>query len=161
MELGGKLMDEEKRKKYQLLKEKNQLRVKELNLKKNTLLQECIHSMKGCQVLSLEESEALFHQMENNFPMTKQGCIDWKGIKECSVIEHISDIKNITHNCNEYYILWDQKDIPCVSCRLATIMENINDVLAVSFDTWLLSNDKKEIIEFYHEGKIFYGKVNE
>lgn len=161
MELGRKEMDEEVRKRYQLLKEKNQLKVKELNWKNNILFKECIDSLDECKVLSLEESEALFNQINDNFPMTSYGCIDWKSVKDCIEIEHISDIYNIFKNCYEYYILWDQKDIPCVSCKLATIIENIDDVLAVSFDTWLLSKDRKEIIEFYHEERIIYGKTEE
>lgn len=56
-------------------------------------------------------------------------------------------------------ILFDQKDIPCISCKLAAVIENIDDILAVSFDTWILSKDIKEVIEFYHEGTIVYGKI--
>lgn len=41
-------MKEEKRKKYQLLKEKNQLRVQELNWKKNILFKECINLLDTC-----------------------------------------------------------------------------------------------------------------
>lgn len=152
-------MDEKRRKKYQLLKEKNQLRSKELNWKNNILFKECIDSLNVYKMLSLEESEILFNQIKDNFPMTSYGCIDWKSVKDCIAIEHISDIYNIFKDCYEYYILWDQKYIPCVSCKLSTIIENIDDVLAVSFDTWLLSKDKKEVIEFYHEGKIVYGKI--
>lgn len=154
-------MDEEKRKKYQMLKEKNKLKIKELNWKNNILFEECITSLNECNILSLKESEVLFNQVKNNFPMTSYGCIDWKCVSKSIVIEHISDIYNIFNDCYEYYILWDQKDIPCVSCKIATIIENIDDVLAVSFDTWVLSKDKKEIIEFSHEGKIVYGKVEE
>lgn len=152
-------MDEKKRKRYQILKEKNQLKVKALNWKNNNLFIECIDSLKGCKVLSLEESEDLFNQIRKNFPMTDCNCIDWKKVKNCIVIENISDINNFFNNCYEYYILWDQKDVPCVSCKLSAFIESIDDVLAVSFDTWLLSKDKKEVIEFYHEGKVVYGRI--
>ena len=152
-------MKEEKRKKYQLLKEKNQLRVKGLNWKNNILFKECINLLNGCSILSLEESEVLFGKIKDNFPFTDYGCIDWNNINFCVTINDIYDIYNILKDCYQYYIIWDQKDIPCISCKLAAVIENIDDILAVSFDTWILSKDIKEVIEFYHEGTIVYGKI--
>ena len=152
-------MKEEKRKKYQLLKEKNQLRVQELNWKKNILFKECTNLLNECSILFLEESEVLFGKIKNNFPFTYYGCIDWNSINFCVTINDIYDIYNIFKDYYEYYIIWDQKDIPCVSCKLAAIIENIDGILAVYFDTWILSKDTKEVIEFYHEGTIVYGKI--
>lgn len=154
-------MNEEMRKKYQLLKEKNNAKVKELGWRNNRLFTECIEALQGCNIISLEESEILFNQMKNNFPLTTYGCIDWSCVENSLVLNTTSDISRVFNINNEYYILWDQNDIPFVSCQLATIIENIDDVLAVSFDTWLLSKDKKEIIEFYHEGKMTYGKISD
>lgn len=51
-------MDEEKRKRYQLLKEKNKTKVKEWNWQKNVLFKECIDSLNEYSILSLEETEA-------------------------------------------------------------------------------------------------------
>lgn len=152
-------MDEERRKKYQLLKEKNKLRIKELKWKNNILFKECIASLNECNVLSLKESDVLFDKLQNNFPMTSYGCIDWNCVDRSVVIENIFDIYHIFNGDCECYILWDEEDVPCVSSTLAAIIENIDDVLAVSFNTWLLSKDKKEVIEFYHEGRIVYGKI--
>lgn len=154
-------MNEETRKKYQLLKEKNKIKVRELEWKNNILFTECIASLHMCEIVSLEQSDVLFEQMKDTFPMTNYGRIDWKGVQDFITLDDVSDIYKICKPSDEYYIIWDQKDIPCVSCRLATIIEYIDDVLAVSFDTWLLSKDKKEVIEFYHEGKIVCGKIVE
>lgn len=153
-------MNEETRKKYQLLKEKNKIKARELKLENNILYKECIASLKECNVLSLEESKVLYDQFKNNFSITSSGCIKWKCVKENVVIECISEISHMVNVFQEYYILWDQIDLPCVSCKLITIIENIEDVLAVSFNTWLLSKDKREVIEFHHEGKIIYGKTS-
>ena len=152
-------MDKEKRKRYQLLKEKNRTKVKEWNWQKNILFQECIDSLDEYNMLSLEETEVLYKQLRYNFPMTDYGCIDWKKVRDVIIIKSISDIFDIFNKNYEYYILWEQQELPCVSCKLSKIMDNIDDVLAVSFDTWLLSKDKKEIIEFHHEGKVVYGKT--
>lgn len=96
-------MDQEKREKYQLLKEKNRAKVRDAKWKNNLLFKECIASLDDYSILS--------------------------------------------------------QDLPCVSCKLSRILNNIDDVLAVSFDTWLLSQNEREVIEFHHEGKIIYGKV--
>lgn len=154
-------MNEETRKKYQLLKEKSKLKVRELKWKNNVLFTECIASLHICEIISLEESDVLFEQMKNIFPITNYGRINWKDVKEPISLDNISDIYKICNPSKEYYILWDQRDIPCVTCKLETIIECIDDVLAVSFDTWLLSKDKKEVIEFYHEGNVVYGKIVE
>lgn len=152
-------MDEEKRKRYQLLKEKNRTKVKEWNWQKNILFKECIDSLDEYNMLSLEETEVLYKQLRYNLPMTDYGCIDWKKVSDVIIIKSISDIFDIFNKNHEYYILWEQQELPCIRCKLSKIMDNIDDVLAVSFDTWLLSKDKKEIIEFHHEGKVVYGKT--
>ena len=51
------------------------------------------------------------------------------------------------------------QDTPAIICDLFTILNNIYDVLAVSFNTWLLSLNENEIIEFYHGSKVTYGKL--
>ena len=60
---------------------------------------------------------------------------------------------------SEYYVIWDNAAIPIIKCNIEDILDNIYDVLAVSFDTWLISTDMKRIIEFYHEGSITTAKI--
>lgn len=152
-------MNEEIKKRYQLLKEKNSVKIKGVIWKNNVLFTECIDVLQSCNIISLEETENLFEQMQKNFPMTAYGCINWNGVKESLTLDDISEVYHICDVDDVYYILWEQEGIPCVSCQLSTILENIDDVLAVSFDTWLLSKNTREIIEFYHEGRITYGKI--
>lgn len=149
-------MDQEKRKKYQLLKEKNRAKVKELKWKNNVLFKECIASLDDYSILSREKTDILFKQFKHNFPRTDYGGIDWEKVTEVILIKNIYDIYDENY---EYYILWEQQDLPCISCKLPIIINNIDDVLAVSFDTWLLSQNEREVIEFHHEGKIVYGKM--
>ena len=154
-------MNEELRKKYQLLKEKNKEKVRDFSWKSNVLFTECVDILHGCKIISLEETERLFEQLRKNFPMTKCGCIDWNYIKMSLKIHDVHEIKNVCDVSAEYYILWDQKGIPFVRCQLMKIIDNLDDVLAVSFDTWILSYDGKEVIEFQHEGNVTYGRVLE
>lgn len=59
----------------------------------------------------------------------------------------------------EYYVIWPDAEIPIIKCNIDDILDNIDDVLAVSFDTWLISVDMKRLIEFYHEGDITLGNI--
>lgn len=157
MELGG-LMDKETRRKYHLLKEKNKEKNKITNLNNNMLFNECIDLLNEHDVLTFKKTDVLFGHLNHNFPMTNYGCINWKGVHDKKMI-YISDISDMFDEDDEIYILWDQQNIPCVRCKLSTVLENIDDVLAVSFNTWLLSINYKEVIEFHHEGRVTYGKV--
>lgn len=152
-------MNEDIKKRYQLLKEKNNAKVKELSWKNNILFTECIDVLHDCNIISLEKTENLFNQMQNNFSMITYGCINWNEVKGALKLNDISDICHTCDINDVYYILWEQNGVPSIRCQLSTILENIDDVLAVSFDTWLLSENTREVIEFYHEGRITYGKM--
>lgn len=152
-------MNEEEKKKYQLLKEKNKRKVKEANCKNDALLQECIISLKECIVLSLENTRRLFNKFASDFSLSLTGSINWNEFNGEVCTEEMSYICKLINLQNQYCILWDKQDTPGVICDLSTILNCIDDVLAVSFNTWLLSMDGKEVIEFYHEGVITYGKL--
>lgn len=151
-------MDKETRRKYYFLKEKNKEKNKIIKLKNNVLFNECIDLLNEHHVLTFEKTDILFGYLNDNFPMTNYGCINWKEVHDKKII-NISDIYDMFNEDYEFYILWDQLDIPCVRCKLSTVLDNIDDVLAVSFNTWLLSINYKEVIEFHHEGGVIYGKI--
>lgn len=58
----------------------------------------------------------------------------------------------------KFYIIW-AKELPIIESNLYSILNAIDDVSAVEADTWLLSSDFNEIIEFHHEGKIISGRL--
>lgn len=60
----------------------------------------------------------------------------------------------------KFYILWDSVDVPCILSNYEDIIRNIDDVTAVSFNTWLLSENLTELIEFHHEGTITIGYLD-
>ena len=49
--------------------------------------------------------------------------------------------------------MWDEENLPCLKSELKDIINSIDDVTAVSFDTWAVSSDYNIIIEFYHRGR--------
>nr|WP_113759925.1 hypothetical protein [Brevibacillus laterosporus] len=121
------------------------------------LLDECIESLDNCYILNEDEKK----QVENNFyslvPLTNWGRIDWDKFDSKIEITQVEDILNLCNESN-FYIIWSVND-PILKSDINDILNKIDDVTAVSFDTWLLSEDKKIIIEFYHEGEVTLGKL--
>ncbi|GER89685.1 hypothetical protein KDW_38470 [Dictyobacter vulcani] len=58
--------------------------------------------------------------------------------------------------------MWDEFTLPIVQCSsLSKLFEQLEDVLIVSFDIWVFSFAEKYVIEFYHEGDITIGIIDE
>lgn len=132
-----------------------------LEFESDVLFQECKIVLNKCTILSLKESKEIFSRFENLYPILSSGSINWKNFKGTLVkIFSVSELSAYINKSSKYYILWDKNNIPCILCDFCEILKNINDVLAVSFNTWLLSMDYKEVIEFYHLGNITIGQIN-
>ncbi|UYX52452.1 hypothetical protein M3Y14_29355 [Bacillus thuringiensis] len=58
---------------------------------------------------------------------------------------------------NIVYIIWDEASLPIIKTNLHQILQVIDDVTAVSFDTWIYSQDVGYVIEYYHEGEVRIG----
>ncbi|MBN2908783.1 hypothetical protein JQC72_04505 [Polycladomyces sp. WAk] len=128
-----------------------------------TLFEECIHALgENCKVLSKEETNRLFSKLGEKFPFTSWGRIDWEKVDNrlylASSDEIIRYFKRETNPFNGIvYIIWDEAALPAVKSDLQTILQVIDDVTAVSFDTWLYCPSDEYVIEFYHEGEIVLG----
>lgn len=150
-------MNFEMQQRYNMLKEKNRQRNAEMKYRENYLFMDCIKNLENCKILEKAESEKVIRDFLNMVPFDN-GHIDWTYTPNKSLIS-MDEFEKTGVNQDKYYIIWDNVELPCVSCKLQSIKEHLDDVLAVSFDTWLFSEEKDEIIEFYHEGKITYGKI--
>lgn len=161
MELKADYMNDELKKKYELLKQRNKRKLMSLEFESDVLFQECKSVLNRCTILSMNESKEVFSRFENLYPILSSGSIDWKNFKGKLIkITSVSELSNYINKLSKYYILWDKSNVPCILCDFYKILEKIDDVLAVSFNTWLLSMDYKEVIEFYHLGNITIGKNN-
>jgi hypothetical protein len=124
-----------------------------------TLFEECLAALgKGVIVLSEEESCKLFENMDKDFPITSWGRINWEKVKHA---EHVQSINEITKNIGpadaEVYLLWDEASLPAIKTNIKKIFEVLDDVTAVSFDTWIYNPRQGYVIEFYHENEIMLG----
>ncbi|GCE22693.1 CDI toxin immunity protein [Dictyobacter kobayashii] len=123
----------------------------------------CLRSIgQDARPLSKEQTATMVNQFMLRFPFTNWGRIDWSQIASQLDIENIAEIipglqraqKNLQA---PVYIIWDNATVPSVESRLPQILEHLDDVTAVSFDTWLFSPVVGYVIEFYHEGDIKIG----
>jgi hypothetical protein len=55
------------------------------------------------------------------------------------------------------YVIWDEGTLPIIKSDLQKVLEVIDDVIAVSFDTWIFSSELGYVIEIYHEGEVWVG----
>ncbi|MBY6915750.1 MULTISPECIES: hypothetical protein [Clostridium] len=149
-------MDEVLRKRYQELKKKNKETIEKKEMKKNILLNECLEALENryCE-LNKTLTKNLFDLFYNKVPITWYGRVEWDNISIKYKIEKVDEIINIVNN-NEFYIIWGE-GLPILKTDIKTLINYIDYILAVEFDTWLFSIDYKEIIEFYHEGEIIVG----
>lgn len=117
-----------------------------------TLFEECIAVLSEYSII---EDKELENQILSNLHLTFYGKADFSMYADSREIS-LNEIRLLS---GDYYVIWSDCTIPIIKCNISDILDNIDDVLAVSFDTWLISVDMKQIIEFYHEGDITSGNI--
>lgn len=129
------------------------------------LFEECVEALgAGTVILSEEKSKEIYHHLANTYPITSWARIDWDQIKSKMKIESgteiASQIKQVLEDAGgEVFILWSHGDQPVLQAKLDSVFRAIDDVTAVSADTFILS-PSRYIIEFHHEGEITIGFEN-
>ncbi len=126
-----------------------------------TLLEECLVALgKDVTKLSKEKTDGIFETMLQKFPMTSWGRIDWEKINH-KKISSIDEIKKYINSQEDVYVLWDEASLPAIKTKLNNVLSVIDDVTAVSFDTWICPSNWEYVIELYHENEINIGRVND
>ncbi|MFV0543018.1 MAG: hypothetical protein ACK5L8_04930 [Marinicella pacifica] len=125
-----------------------------------SLFDECLDSLLNrVNILNDDESDILVEEFESSFEITTYGRVDWQNVIQKHFLSDISDVLNLDKvaNDDEIFIIWDDASYPVVRAKLMDVLNSIEDVIAVSFDTWLYCADKKYVVEFYHEGQTTFG----
>lgn len=126
-----------------------------------TLLEECIEALgKNICILGDNEKQVVEGEFYKMIPLTTWGRVDWDRFKNKREIKSASDLIQLINN-EKYYIIWGDIEMPIIKSELINILNTLDDVIAVSFDTWLLSEDKSLVIEFYHESNITIGVISD
>lgn len=129
------------------------------------LFDECVQALgENVSVLSDTESSETSRRFQEIFPFQSWGRIDWDSWGASiqvdqqaprQIIESISTPEELAY---EVYIIWDDGELPVLKAPLKAVLLALDDVTAVSFDTWIFRADGTYIIEFHHEGDIRLGR---
>ena len=145
-------MDYKTREKYEQLKSKNQEVILQKKWEQNVLLQDCLLSLgTNTTLLSINEQKNIL-KVINDY-VSSAICLD-----KTYTINEFLDLKADISDCR-FFIVWDECSLPIILCPYYAIKKNINDIIAVAFDTWLVKNDFTRFIEITHEEIVnFYNR---
>lgn len=151
-------MDSNTKKRYEELKRKQ----KEKNENKlkydNSLLMECLELLKNnSYILNDSEEQYILKKFNKEVPITEWGRISWEKMSDYKIVYDYNELLEILIR-SEYYIIWG-KGLPIIKCDLNQIIKYIYDIIAVDFDTWLVSSDFVDVVEFCHRGQASVGKL--
>lgn len=132
-----------------------------------TLLEECIEALcEEIEILETNQGKMIVKNFGNAFPITSWGRVDWSNIQNYGDLYNEDEIKVYLQNCfgtysQTVYIIWDNARVPIIKTNLHQVLKVIDDVTAVSFDTWIYSPDIGYVIEYHHDGDIRIGNVKD
>lgn len=121
------------------LRNKNKIYMSYQQWSRNELLQDCLQVLSDVQLVDTEQDiSQIGHLMCEKFPINEYRHIDGAYELSRDEIDFLPDQK--------YYILWDDKSLPVIKCSGKTILKCLDDIFAVSFDTYIFSDNFSEII---------------
>ncbi|MFP4979359.1 hypothetical protein ACE6ED_28510 [Paenibacillus sp. CN-4] len=125
------------------------------------LFEECIEALgEGTIIMSEESSETIRNVLVQTIPFTSWGRIDWEKIPKWCKINAVTDALPTLKALNvdirtPVYIIWGGNH-PVLQTHMPKIIDKVEDVLAVDFDTYIYC-PTYYVIEFYHEGEFTVG----
>ena len=128
-----------------------------------TLLEECLEALDGASCIDDDsEKNLIFKEFLEKFPFTNWGRIKWENVKVIKEGVYSYDfipriVEYIDNPQSEALILWDEMTLPIVKSKLDKAISVIDDVSAVSSNTWIYIPSEEVVVEFYHDGNITIG----
>ncbi len=129
------------------LKEKIYINIRNREAQNNELLQDCLKNLLNTELISdKNEIQRIINSISDNFS------IKYHHIENSYEIirKEIDFIKN-----KDYYIVWDDADLPIIKCLGRSILTCLDDVTAVSFDTYIVAEDFSEILHCDEEDRFW------
>ncbi len=128
-----------------------------------SLFAECIEALgEDVHVFSDEKGKGVLDEFESFFPFTDWGRIEWKKVSNHAEVNTVDEIisflrQNVDEISSFVYVIWDEGTLPVIQSSLDKVFEVIDDVTAVSFDTWIFSPVSGYVIEVFHDGEVRVG----
>lgn len=129
------------------------------------LFNECVEALgEGCCILSEGKTEEIYNHLQASYPFSPWSRIDWEKVKSRFVVDHLRELETMLSKEHlpiedEVFILWSYGNFPVLQTQLHKAIKAIDDVLAVSSDTFIFS-PSRFVIEFFHEGEITLGIID-
>ena len=127
-------MDEERKKKLESLKIQAKINERKQSLQKNVLLQECLEVLSSYSIVEDENEIEYIESLASSL--------------DFEMYSH--DDQVIMEDALKYYIVWDEASLPVIITNGKIIMENWDDVMAVSFETYFVSVSSGKVIGIRH-----------
>ena len=130
------------------------------------LFDECIAALKKegeVIILSEEESKEIKKKFKENIPLDWfVGKVDFSQIARKREIVTDEDIleelyKNNVNVNEPVYVFWSDAGYPTIKTSIKNVINAIEDVISVSFDTWIFCPKERYVVEYYHEGETYLG----
>ena len=131
-----------------------------------TLYQECLDALgSNIFIFNLEHSTQKAEKIFKSFKLTSWGRVDWSTKQTLFQSNNFNDFLSELHKRNflndKCLLLWGDMSLPVLATDVASIVNNRDDVTAVSFDTYVFIENKSVLIEFWHDGMITIGIAKE
>ncbi len=111
------------------------------------------------EVKSQEETDRYLDRLQDCFPFTPFGRIDWNNVPGSEEIDSVAVVFQTLGRKSQVLVMWNDAYVSAVRTDLDAFVEYEEDFTAVSFDTWIVSSDFSWVIELFHDGKIQWGRV--
>lgn len=105
-------------------------------------------------ILSEKESNEIRENIMLEIPFTNLGRIDWDKLNG-QVIDELEEISKKDLDMS-VFIVFDNVELPVLKVRFEDIVDRKESISCISFDKWIVAEDRSFFIEIYHEGEIRY-----
>lgn len=132
--------------------------------KYSVLFKECLETLgENTIVLSEEDSTIVYNALLDQFPFSPWSRIDWVQVSMKATVDDVIEITSTLNKMDQQvqdsvFVLWCGGAHLVLQTELHKVIDSIDDVLAVDFDTYIFCSSKF-VIEFYHEGEVTIGIV--
>ena len=138
-------MNGEQKKYYGQLKNKNRDIVRKKNRENNILLQECLTALGANKlILSADKQEEIISGFNKRVAALQNA--DKREIDSIQAL--------LSEWPEKIYVIWDEVDLPVIQTDLVCIIGCEDDIKAVAFETWIVSDNMDKFIQFSSNDKI-------
>lgn len=127
--------------------DKNIIRLRKQSLLDNELLRDCLEKIPDAEIIyGSAETENILDLMESRFQ------IEYHHVKSSYEIS-LNDVPSDDNR--KYYVIWDNAGLPILNCSGKYLFQYPDDVFAVDFDTYIVSEDFMEIIHHDEDDRLW------